>query len=128
MTQKSCTVGMRNAKLGNHLKMLLYRRKSLWSTEQRLFVVASFFASTCTFHGPCPAFLGFNGPSMIQSFPLLQESSELRFRFCLHNFGTKCLSRVNLCHWIYKLISFPVIKIQTSFGLFCPPDIVNLCS
>ena len=64
------------------------------------FVVASFFASTCTFYGPCPTFLGFNGPSMIRSFPLLQESSELQFRFCLHNFGTKCLSKVNL--WLVK--------------------------
>ena len=43
-----------------------------WSSEQRSFVVARFFASTCTFHGPCPAFLGFNGPMMIQSFPLLR--------------------------------------------------------
>ena len=65
---------------------------------------------------------------MIQSFPSLQESSEIWFRFCLYNFGTKCLSKVNLRHWIYKHISFPVIKIQTtetSFGLFCPPDIIN---
>ena len=57
---------------------------------EKSFVVASFFASTCTFYGPCPTFLGFNGTSMIRSFPLLQESSELRFRFFLHNFGTKC--------------------------------------
>ena len=111
--------------------MLLHRRKSLYRAlvitryEQRSFVVASFFASTCTFHGPCPAFLGFNGPSMIRSFPLLQESSELWFRFCLHNFSTKCLSKVNLRHWMYKLIFFPVIKIQTSIGLSCPPDIVT---
>ena len=52
--------------------------------EQRSFVVASFFASTytCTFYGPCHAFFGFNGPSMIRSSPLLQESSEVQFHFC----------------------------------------------
>ena len=75
------------------------RWQSKWSIiryEQRSFVVASFFASTCTFYGPCPAFLGINGPSMMRSFPLLQESSELWFRFCLHSFGTKCLFKVNL--------------------------------
>jgi len=38
--------------------------------------------------------------SMIRSLLLLQESSELRFHFCLRNFGTKCLSKVNLRHWI----------------------------
>ena len=113
-------------RLKKQFKMLLHRQKSLYRAlvitryEQRSFVVASFFASTCTFHGPCPTFLGFNGPSMIRSFPLLQESSELWFRFCLHNFSTKCLSKVNLCHWMYKLIFFPVIKIQTSFGLILP--------
>ena len=92
---------------------------------EKLFVAASFFASTCTFYGPCPAFLGFNGPSMIRSFPLLQESSELRFRFFLHNFGTKCLSKVNPRHWIY--ISFPVInsRFKRALVFFWPPDIVN---
>ena len=113
--------------------MVLHRRKSLYRAlvitryEQRSFVVASFFASTCTFHGPCPAFLGFNGPSMIRSFPLLQESSELWFRFCLHNFSTKCLSKVNLHHWIYNLISFLVInsRFKQALVLFCPPDIVT---
>ena len=78
-----------------------------------------------SFYGPCPAFLGFNGPSMIRSFPLLQESSELRFRFFLHNFGTKCLSKVNPRHWIY--ISFPVIysRFKRALVFFWPPDIVN---
>ena len=38
--------------------------------------------------------------SIIRSFLLRQESFELRFRFCLRNFGTKCLSKVNLRHWI----------------------------
>ena len=64
--------------------------------EQRSFVVASFFASTCTFYGPCPAFLAISGPWMMRSSQLLQESSELWFRFRLHNFGTKCLPKVNL--------------------------------
>ena len=56
--------------------------------KQRSFVVASFFASTytCTFYRPCHAFFGFNGLSMIQSSPLLKESSKLRFRFCLTQF------------------------------------------
>ena len=64
-----------------------WRSKWIIARKQRSFVVVSFFAST---------FLGINGPSMMRSFPLLQESSELWFRFCLHNFGTKCLSKVNL--------------------------------
>ena len=78
-----------------------------------------------SFCGPCPAFLGFNGPSMIRSFPLLQESSELRFRLFLHNFGTKCLSKVNPRHWIY--ISFPVIysRFKRALVFVWPPDIVN---
>ena len=93
-----------------HESHCIERQSSHASFKQRSFVVGSFFASTCTFHGPCPAFLGFNRPSMIRSFPLVQESSELRFRFCLHNFGAKCLSEVIFPHWIYKLISLPVIN------------------
>ena len=55
----------------------------------------------------------------------LQESSEISFCFCLQNFGTKCLSKVNLCHWIY--ISFPVInsRFKQALVFFWPPDIVN---
>ena len=95
--------------------------------EQCSFIVASFFSSAYTFYGPSPAFLGFNGPSMIWSFPLLQESSELRFHFCLHNCSTKCLSKVNLCHCIY--ISFPVInsRFKQALFFFWPPDIINFC-
>ena len=47
------------------------------------------------------------GKSSTFELQLYLESSELRFRFCLRNLGTKCLSKVNLHHWIY--ISFPAI-------------------
>ena len=102
-----------------------WRSKWIITRYEKSFVAASFFASTCTFYGPCPTFLGFNGPSMIRSFPLLQESSELRFGFFLHNFGTKCLSKVNPRHWIY--ISFPVInsRFKRALVFFKPPNIVN---
>ena len=55
---------------------------------------------------------------MMRSFPLLQESSELWFRFCLHSFGTKCLFKVNLrraAGYIY-LLSGDQVKIQLGFG------------
>ena len=87
--------------------------------EQRSYVVTSFFASTYTFDGPCPAFLGINGPSMMRSFPLLQESSELWFRFCLHD------SAQNVCQkWTFAapldiyLLSGDKFKMQTGFSLF----------
>ena len=127
--------GSPHAILNNHFsstekqfKILLHRRRSLHRAlvitryEQRSFVVASFFASTCTFHGPCPAFLGFNGPSMIRSFPLLQESPELRFRF-RHKMFVK--SEPSPLHMQPYLLSGDQFKIQTSFVLFCPPEIVN---
>ena len=100
-------------RLKSNFEMLLHRRKSIehWSLHATNSV--RFFTSTCTFHRHCPTFLGFKVPSMIRSFPLLQQSSELRvwFHFCLHNFSTNCLSKVNLHHWIYiKLFSFPVIN------------------
>ena len=41
--------------------------------EQRLFVVASFFASTCTFYGPCPAFREINGPSMMRALVMCER-------------------------------------------------------
>ena len=83
-----------------------WRLKWIITLYEESFVVASFFASTFTIYGPRPAFLSFNGPSMIRSFPLLQESSQLWFRFFRHNFGSKCLSKVNLRHWIYNICRF----------------------
>ena len=79
-------------------------RSSHAATEQRSFIAASFFASSTTVFGACcvQVFLRtlsrlsrFQWTSLrIQSFLLLQESYELRIRFSLRSFGTKCFSKV----------------------------------
>ena len=64
---------------------------------------------------------------MLRSFPLLQEIFELRFRFCLPNLPTKCLSKVNLRRATGYISPFR-LSIQDSNKLWSflwPPDIVN---
>ena len=112
--------------------MLLHRRKSLYRVlvitryKQCSFVVAS-FSVAILFTDLVPPFLASKDPRWFEAFPYLKN---------LPNYGIvfACtISVQNVCqNWIYKLISFLVIKIQTSFGLFWSPYIVNfrlnLCS
>ena len=99
------------------------------SSEQRSFVAASFFRSITTifgtckpFYGRCPAFFSWLQwtSSIIRSFLLPQESSELLFRFCLRNFGTKCLSKVNLRHWIPPF-RWSTQDLNTLWSFLCLP-------
>ena len=94
-----------------------------WSSEQRSFVVASFFATTSVhllFTDLVPPFLASMDPRWFEAFPYFQNLLNYEFCFCLHNFSTKCLSKVNFRHWIYKLISFPVIQDSNKLWSFLP--------
>ena len=72
-----------------------------------------------------PPFLASMDPRWFEAFPYFKNLPNYGFIF-----GTKCLSKVNLRHCIYKLISFPMInsRFKQALVFFWPPDIVNFCS
>ena len=99
-----------------------------WSSEQRSFVVASFFATTSVhllFTDLVPPFLASMEPRWFEAFPYFQNLLNYSFVFAC------TISAQNACQkWTFatgyiSLSPFRWSKIQTSFGLFCPPDIVN---
>ena len=60
-----------------------------------------------------PPFLTSTDPRWFEAFPYFKDLPNYGFVF-----GTKCLSKVNLRHCIYKLITFPVINSRFKQALF----------
>ena len=97
-------------------KMLLHQRKSLY----RALVIWTALVCCCEF------LRHYMDPLWFEAFPCFKNLLNYGFVFaCTISARNVCQKWTFATGYNYKLISFPVIKIQTSFGLFCPPDIVN---